>query len=132
MTQSTRQSDKTKQKNMRLNGTIAAIVILLIAIFNNNRSSAQQAFNIRELIQRTFEDLRNVPGQNVEWARDQRDRLNGRLPYDTSSAGQVVDGHGGGLPLSTRSRSYHLPPAAAPTTFTDSQHQKPQPYPYHY
>lgn len=114
---------------MRLNGTIGAIVILLIAIFNNGRSSA---FITREFIQRTLEDLRNVPGQNVVWARDQKDRLHGRLPYDQSSAGQVVDGHGAGLPLSTRSRSYQLPPAAAPVTFTDSQHQQPQPYPYHY
>lgn len=106
--------------NMRLNGV--AIVILLIAICNNKNSSA---FITKEIIQRALEDLRHVPRQNVIWARDHKDRLHGRFPYDHSSSGQVVDGRGAGLPINTRSRSYQLPP----TSELQQQHQS---YNYYY
>lgn len=104
---------------------VVAIVILLIAICNNRNSSAFIDKQLQQFIQRTLEDLRGLPKQNIIWAKEQKDRIHGRLPYDDSSAGQILDGMGSGLPLNTRSRSYEIPP-----TSSSLSHSQPSP-PYY-
>lgn len=74
-----------------MRGNLVIFLILLIAVSDNS------AFITKEFIQRVSVDIGGAFKQIPVWTEEQKDRLHGRLPYDRSSDGEIVDGKGSGL-----------------------------------